>query len=232
MRTFAEEHGCRVREIPQGNIVRLRFPFRAGRRNPLIDILRRFGVWGQRCDEKRLPDIEWSREFWIGCLSGLIDTDGCVRRRVNTRGTVHGTAEFATVSPRLAEQVSDTLLRLGVANTVRARRASQTKSRSVSGHPIVSRRAVYSVEISRATALVRFAQFVDLRIGYKAAALLQVAREVEHVTPAQSEMHGYDTSVALDRVTYISPPMVREVYGVTLTPSGLFLVNGLVVGAS
>lgn len=90
MREFAVEHGCGVREIPQGSIVRLRFPFRAGHRNPLTDCLRRFKVWGQRRDEKRLPDVPLSRDFWAGCLSGLIDTDGCVRQRVNPRGTLHG----------------------------------------------------------------------------------------------------------------------------------------------
>ncbi|MEU6511692.1 LAGLIDADG family homing endonuclease [Streptomyces sp. NPDC046942] len=119
MREFAIVHGCGVLEIPQGEIVRLRFPFRLGQRNPLTECLRRFKVWGQRCDEKRLPDVPLSRDFWVGCLSGLIDTDGCVRERVNSRGTLHGSVEFATVSPVLATQVSDGLLRLGIANRVR-----------------------------------------------------------------------------------------------------------------
>ncbi|MFL5997684.1 MAG: LAGLIDADG family homing endonuclease [Streptomyces sp.] len=231
MRVFAAEHGCGVREIPQGSIVRVRFPFRAGHRNPITDRLRRFGVWGQRCDEKQLPDLRLSREFWIGCLSGLIDTDGCVRERVNPRGTVHGSVEFATVSPVLAMQVSDTLLRLGVANRVRVVERKRNDGHSVNGYVIASRRPINIVEVSRATALVRLAGILDLRIGYKALKLKRLLRTVGHVAPAKSEMHGYDESVALDRVKGISTSVVRRVFGVTVNPSGLFVVNGLVVGA-
>ncbi|MFI9765354.1 LAGLIDADG family homing endonuclease [Streptomyces sp. NPDC052415] len=231
MRTFAVEHACGVREIPQGRIVRLRFPFRAGHRNPLTDCLRRFGVWGQRCDEKRLPELRLSRDFWIGCLSGLIDTDGCVRERVNPRGTAHGSVEFATVSSRLAMQVSDALLRLGVANRVRVDQRRHKQGGSVNGHVIVSRRPIHIVEVSRATALVRLGGILDLRIGYKASRLERLVQTVGHVAPARSEMHGYDEAVALDRVKSVSKLGVRHVYGVTVNPSGLFVVNGLVVGA-
>ncbi|MFB7655646.1 MULTISPECIES: LAGLIDADG family homing endonuclease [unclassified Streptomyces] len=119
MRTLAAEYGCGVREIPSGSIVRLRFPYLSGRRNPLTQCLRRFGVWGQSCAEKHLPDELFSRDFWIGCLSGLIDTDGHVRERRNPKGTVHSSVEYATVSPVLARQVADALLRLGVTSTHR-----------------------------------------------------------------------------------------------------------------
>jgi len=230
MRVFAAEHGCGVREIQQGSIVRLRFPFRAGHRNPVTNCLRRFGVWGQRCEEKRLPDLNLSREFWIGCLSGLIDTDGCIRERVNPRGTAHGSVEFATVSPGLAMQVSDTLLRLGVANRVRVNQRKSSDGPSVNGYIVRSRRPIHIVEISRATAVVRLAGLLDLRIGYKALKLKRLASTVGHVAPAKSEMHGYDESVALDRVKDVSVSTVRRVFGLTVNPSGLFVVNGLVMG--
>ncbi len=171
MREFAAEYGCGVREIPQGSIVRLRFPFKAGHRNPITNCLRRFGVWGQRCDEKWLPDLQLSRDFWAGWLSGLVDTDGCVRERVNPRGTVHGPVEFATVSPLLVMQVSDALLRFGVANRVRVDQRQQRNGHSINGYAVVSRRPIQIVEISRATALVRLAGVLDLRIGYKASTL-------------------------------------------------------------
>ncbi|WP_308297381.1 LAGLIDADG family homing endonuclease [Streptomyces sp. ISL-22] len=232
MRDFAAEHGCGVREIPRGTIVRLRFPYRVGHRNPLTECLRRYGVWGQRCDRKSLPDTELSSEFWLGCLSGLVDTDGCVRERINPRGTVHGSMEFATVSPLLAAQVSDVLLRFGVANRVREIYRQQKGERSINGYVVASRRPIHIVEVSRATALVHLAGLLNLRIGYKAARLGKVAHAVGHVVPARSEMHGYDESVALDRVRSIAPVGTRRVYGVTVNPSGLFVVNGLVAGAT
>ncbi|WP_435282538.1 LAGLIDADG family homing endonuclease [Streptomyces koelreuteriae] len=232
MREFAAEHGCGVRELPQGAIIRLRFPFRAGHRNPITDCLRRFGVWGQRCDEKHLPDAQLSRDFWIGCLSGLVDTDGCVRERTNARGTVHGSVEFATVSPLLAMQVSDAFLRLGVASRIRLDPRQQRRPHSLNGYAVVSRRPMQIVEVSRATALVRLAGLLDLRIGYKASRLEKLRHTVGHVAPARSEMHGYDESVALDRVKSVASVGIRPVYGVTTSPSGLFVVNGLVTGAA
>ncbi|MGJ5896444.1 LAGLIDADG family homing endonuclease [Streptomyces niveiscabiei] len=231
MRELAAEHGCGVREIPQGSIVRVRFPFRSGYRNPITNILRRYSVWGLRCEEKKLPDIPFSRDFWIGCLSGLVDTDGCVRERVNTRGTVHGSVEFASVSPLLAAQVSDALLRLGVVNRVRVVQPRSGRERVINGYAVVTRKPLYHVEISRASALVRLAGLLTLRISYKASTLKRLADLVGHVAPARSEMHGYDESVALDRVKSVEPGGMRRVYDVTVSPSGLFLVNGLVVGA-
>lgn len=87
------------------------------------------------------------------------------------------------------------------------------------------------MEITRAAALVRLAGLLDLRIGYKASKLKRLVHTVGHVAPARSEMHGYDESVALDRVKSVSGPEVRHVYGVTVSPSGLLVVNGLVMGA-
>ncbi|WP_425244513.1 LAGLIDADG family homing endonuclease [Streptomyces citrinus] len=54
-----------------------------------------------------------------GGLAGLIDTDGCGRRRVNAKGTVHGSVEYATESCELARQVSDMLLEFGVVSLIR-----------------------------------------------------------------------------------------------------------------
>ncbi|MEU1046184.1 LAGLIDADG family homing endonuclease [Streptomyces sp. NPDC005897] len=182
MRAFAAKHGCGVREIPQGSIVRLRFPYLSGPRNPLTQCLRRFGVWGQSCAGKHLPDEPFSRSFWVGCVSGLVDTDGHVRVRRNPKGTVHGSVEYATVSPLLARQVADALLRL--------------------------------------------------RIGYKATSLDGIAHAVGHVEPARSDMHGYDESVALDRVANIEPAGRKRVFSFAVGPASLFIVNGLVTEAS
>jgi hypothetical protein len=44
-------------------------------------------------------------------------------------------------------------------------------------------------------------------------------------------MHGYDPTLALDRVKSVVSVGSRPVYGVAASPSGLFVVNGLVTGA-
>ncbi|MFF0673603.1 LAGLIDADG family homing endonuclease [Streptomyces tendae] len=232
MRAFAAKHGCEVREIPQGSIVRLRFPYLSGPRNPLTQFLRRFGVWGQSCAEKHLPDEPFSRSFWVGCVSGLVDTDGHVRERRNPKGTVHGSVEYATVSPLLARQVADALLRFGVTSRHRVVERRSEEAHWVNGYRIKARRPLNVLEVSRATALVRLADLLRLRIGYKATSLEGIAHAVGHVEPARSDMHGYDESVALDRVASIEPAGRKRVFSFAVGPASLFIVNGLVTGAS
>lgn len=232
MRRLAAEHGCGVREIPQGRIVRLRFPYLSGPRNPLTQCLRRFGVWGQSCSEKHLPDEPFSRDFWAGCLSGLIDTDGHVRERRNPKGTAHGSVEYATVSPVLAKQVADALLQLGVTSRHRVVERNSGKAHWINGYQVTGRRPLHVVDVSRATALVRLADLLHLRIGYKAARLEAVTHAVGHVGPARSDMHGYDENIALDRVTSIEQAGRKRVFSIAVGPASLFVVNGLVTGAS
>jgi hypothetical protein len=225
MRDYANKHGCAVRENANHAIVRMRFPFKQWKRNPLAEILRAYGVWGKRCEVKALPEHPFSREFWIGALAGSIDTGGCVRERVNPKGTLHGSVEYATVSRRLAEQVSDALLRLGVTSLVRERPA-----RVKLGAVIQSRHPIFVVEVNRATALVRLANLLDLRIGYKATKLARLAERLAHVAPAASEMHGFDEAVALDRIVAIEDADERATYCVTVGASNLFIANGVVTG--
>ncbi|HEX2143332.1 MAG TPA: TROVE domain-containing protein [Glycomyces sp.] len=219
MRDYAVEHGCEVREDKRGTIVRMRFPYRQWRRNPVTEVLRHYDVRGKRCERKALPQRPFSRDFWIGTLSGLIDADGCVRERRNPKSAYHASVEYATVSLRLAEQVSDALLRLGVASVVRERPV-----RGIANHPI------HLVEVSRAIAVVRLAGLLDLRIGYKAAKLERAAEKLAHVEPARSEMNGYDGSVALDRIAAIEDAGVKPAYCVTVEPSNLFVANGIATG--
>lgn len=85
--------------------------------------------------------------------------------------------------------------------------------------------------MSRATAVVRLAGLLELRIGYKADRLAELVTRVGHVKPARSEMHGYDESVALDRVKAVAKVGCKAVYGLAVEPSGLIVVNGIITGS-
>jgi hypothetical protein len=227
MRQYAAEHDCRVVEIPlpSDKIVRMRFPFKQWKRNPLAEVLRAYDVWGLRCEAKSLPNQPFSTSFWIGCLSGLIDTDGCVRERRNAKGTFHASVEYATVSGKLAHQVSDALLRLGVMNRVHSHMANAR-----AGERIISRLPIHVVEVSRATAVVRLSEVLHLRIGYKSKMLAHAASQLLHVQPTTSDMYGHDPSVALDQITAIEDGGEKAVYCVTVEPSNVFIANGIITG--
>jgi 60 kDa SS-A/Ro ribonucleoprotein len=86
------------------------------------------------------------------------------------------------------------------------------------------------VEVSRATAIVRWARLLHLRIGNKAKKLAAVAERLMHVQLATSEMYGYDPAVALDQIVAIKDGGEKEAYCVSVEPSQVFLANGIVTG--
>ncbi|MEU6408906.1 LAGLIDADG family homing endonuclease [Microbispora sp. NPDC046933] len=225
IREYAAKLGCDVTEIPMPGCVRLRLTGPRHKRNAAIDVLREYGVWGKRAEAKALPNEPFSREFWIGALSGLFDTDGRVRERRNAKGAPHGSVEFGVVSRRLAEQVADAMLRLGVPSVLRERAVPARKQGVITG-----RLPLHVVEVGGASALVRLAELLDLRVGHKAAKLRSLAERPAHVQPAAGEMHGHDPAVAIDRVAAIESVGEKPTYCVTVEPSNLFVANGVITG--
>ena len=100
----------------------------------------------------------------------------------------------------------------------------------IGSSPIQSRQTIYIVEVNRATAIVKLAHLIDLRIGYKPATLARLANALAHVAPARSEMNGYDDAVALDRVVATDDGGRRPTYGVKVDASNLLVVAGLITG--
>jgi replicative DNA helicase len=88
--------------------------------NPLIDALRKLGLWGVASHEKFIPEIylNASRGARLELLSGLMDTDGWVEK--------WGSARFCSTSERLARDVADLVRSLGGWCSIRSRRSTYT----------------------------------------------------------------------------------------------------------
>jgi replicative DNA helicase len=88
--------------------------------NPLMEALRRLGLWDIPSQDKFIPDIylEASRGARLELLSGLMDTDGWVEKWASAR--------FCSTSERLAHNVADLVRSLGGWCSVRARRTTYT----------------------------------------------------------------------------------------------------------
>jgi superfamily II DNA or RNA helicase len=88
--------------------------------NPLTEILRRFGAWGDLAHDKAVPDIfrynSVQVRLWI--LRGLMDTDGTVSK--------DGHAEFNTTSIQLAHDVAFIVRSLGGTTRIRSRTTTFT----------------------------------------------------------------------------------------------------------
>jgi len=88
--------------------------------NPLMESLRRLGLWSVPSWKKFIPDIYLgaSRGARLELLSGLMGTDGWVEK--------WGSARFCSTSERLARDVVDLVRSLGGWCSIRARRTSYT----------------------------------------------------------------------------------------------------------
>ena len=92
---------------------------------------------------------------------------------------------------------------------------------------------IHTVEVNSTRAVVRLASVLDLRIRRKASLLAAIAeeqRDRQGKKAGGSEMHGYDPSVALDRIVAVEEVGMRPTYGVSVEPSHLLIAHGLVMG--
>ena len=82
--------------------------------NPVIEALRSLNLQGRKSHDKFIPSryLFASVASRVALLQGLLDTDGCVRRKDNN-------IEFSTSSPMLAIDLSDLIQSLGGRATVR-----------------------------------------------------------------------------------------------------------------
>jgi replicative DNA helicase len=88
--------------------------------NPLMEGLRRLGLWDVPSQSKFIPEIylSASRGARLELLSGLMDTGGWVEK--------WGSARFCSTSERLARNVADLVRSLGGWCSVRSRRTTDT----------------------------------------------------------------------------------------------------------
>ena len=220
---FAAEHGVAMKVSHQReNVTRYRFTDPKHRQNAITDLLRGFEVWGKRVEEKSLPNRPFSREFVEGALSGLIDTDGHVRLRCNQKGVVHGSIEYCSVSEKLARQVSDMWLRLGVPNLLKKRKPQRE-----------NHRPAFIVSVDSAAAVVKACGILKLHVEHKAKSLDELVKALNGLVGkkrAKSQKCGYSCDLTLDKVKSIERVEEKRVYCVEVNPSNLFIANGIITG--
>lgn len=212
MEDYAAKFGCEFKAAGERKW-RITFPD-VRKMNPVTDVLRSYEVWGLRSNEKKFPNLPLSREFWIGAISGLIDTAGHVRLRRNPKGTLHASVEYATISEIMVRQVQDALQRLGIDSSV-VRRTSRAPRTGLKANDI------FILSINKAASIKRAADLLILRHTEKRSRLDEAAAVLPE-TPI--------SNVEMDRIVAISEPYEAEVYCVTVDSSSTFVAGGLITG--
>ncbi len=115
----------------EGNTTALKVIFTTGRlcgagKNSLTSWLRDIGAWGHTGRDKHIPGcvFGWSNESIVAVLRGLFHADGSFSQRVS-----RSCVRLATVSERLARDVQELLIRLGIRSSI------HTLDNAISGYP-------------------------------------------------------------------------------------------------
>ena len=224
MQKFAESLGASLRVYQTASSGLLNFTVSSGMRgnveNPVTRFLRDHQVWGAKGEHKRLQRQDYSREFLVGVVSGLIDTDGCVY--VPDKGA--GTVSFNNTSEELVRQVSDVFLKLGVYSVV-----SCQESNTEFGFT-----KLWSVSVRDAKSVVRLSEVLNLADETKSAKLQKFASKSRGKVSRRtcSGISSYPERMSFDRIVSITHAGKKKTYCVTVEPSHVLVANGLVVGQS
>lgn len=221
VKEYAESLGCVTKMRPEetGTGPRARFSDNTQFKNNFTEMLRSFGVWGQVCGDKSLPNKPYSRDFIKGCLSGLIDTDGSVMLKSNNKGYAFIQISFGSTSQKLAQQTQDMFLKMGVLGNIRKIQKEGAKD-------------FYLFEINDVASIRKAHGFLNLQNKIRRENLDSVFTLLEKQTGkkvANSWKCAYDPSLVIDKIKSIVPAGIKKTYCVTV-PNNLFIVNGLVVG--
>jgi intein/homing endonuclease len=215
MREYAEKQGCGLvlYNTSLNGLLEFGLTKPGPGLNPLTAYLRRESLWGLKGAEKALQRMDYSKEFFLGFLAGLLDSDGCASGQI---------ISFTTISERLMRQVQDTLTKLGIYSFI--------QTRPNNGHFGAHPHDLWTVTVKGAEDVLRFRDLVDSRS--KAAAVDKVAEKAAERSwshRSSSDLRrGYNEGICWDRIVSVTPAGCQRTYCVTVEPSNLWVVNGVV----
>jgi intein/homing endonuclease len=177
---------------------------RHGRNSNAVRIAKGYGLWGTRSATKSFPDELWksSNRVLSKAISKLWQTDGCVYSKNGN------TAEFVSVSKKLADDVHKGLLRLGVPSTLRSRIPK-------SNFPNASR--AYYVTVSSQESMNAFTSVISLLDHKKTLPMDKGGRVYARI----------DNDVYWDRVVSIEPLEDAAYWTRTVPGQGHYAGNGM-----
>ena len=157
-----------------GKTTALKVIFTTGRlcgagKNPLTSWLRDIGAWGHTGKDKHVPEcvFGWSNEAIAAVLRGLFHADGSC----SVRGS-RSYVRLSTISERLARDVQELLVRLGIRSTIHTLDHTVSGFRTRHGRGYV----VYLGERSEVATFLRLVGFLGAKHERAAAAFVSEKR--------------------------------------------------------
>lgn len=181
-------------------------------------LIRDYGLWGSRANDKFIPDAVWrsSNDVLREFMSALWATDGTVYMK-KTNSSVAPTAEYCTISERLAHDVQRALLRLGVPAGLRSR----IPTYHYKGERKDGQRAYY-ITVNGSVSFSRFAEALSLYDTKRAA----VAKGLELIAEGQYRQNMFHENLYWDNITSIEDIGDGEYWTMTQPESSNYVGNG------
>ena len=184
--------------------------------------LRELGIYGQTKDKKRLPaDInKYSMYSLSEMIGGLFDTDGYVN--VSKTGLVRLT--LTQSHEEILRQVQQILLKFGIHSRVRHIKPTG-REHVLRGRVIKDIRGEWRLEISDITSVSRFAKNIELKVGYKDAALDLIWL---YTANHHARQQKYVSGVRAERIVKIEDIGLQKIYNLTAKQQHNYLANGII----
>lgn len=184
--------------------------------------LRELGIYGQTKDKKRLPaDInKYSMYSLSEMIGGLFDTDGYVN--VSKTGLVRLT--LTQSHEEILRQVQQILLKFGIHSRVRHIKPTG-REHVLRGRVIKDVRGEWRLEISDITSVSRFAKNIELKVGYKDAALDLIWL---YTANHHARQQKYVSGVRAERIVKIEDIGLQKIYNLTAKQQHNYLANGII----
>lgn len=200
-------------------------------KNPVIELLRNGGIYGQTKDKKRVPLSIWTapKEEVAAFIGGLVDTDGGVNV-THRRCTV----DIAQSNREILEEVSRLYLKFGIHSRLRECEAN--------GNGYAKKGSKYfRLDVSDKDSIEIFIKEIELLVRRKADALRKASgvlssrrskRRASVIVGSGDSRHAVelDNDLVWERVVCVERVGKRQVFDIEMPdPTHNFVANGIVV---
>lgn len=191
---------------------------RGAKHTPLLDIIRKWGLYGSRAWDKRVPEEFFSLpdDQLAVFLSALWDTDGSIYLKKTGSKPVRPVFEYSTVSEGLARDIQRLLLRFGVV----ARLSSKVSTYRYKGQKRSGRRA-WRLLVGSGGHVSRLAKVLSLHGAKEDLRVLATQWEYSN------EQQNISGDVYWDRVTSVEPLGEQEYWDLHVPDAGSYVAGSV-----
>jgi intein/homing endonuclease len=185
--------------------------------NKIIGLLKDLGLWGLKGENKFIPNLPYSKEFLVGLICGLFESDGSVQ------ALKKGNIRYASISKKLVYGLSLQLQKFGI-------HCSISVKSNIGKGVYENTKPLYELHIRDNISVIRFCE--NFRLVTKNEKLDKAKLIAERINKKAGATKVYDGNRYV-RIKSIEYTGEKQTYCVTVPTEGHWIIaNGIVSGNS